>query len=242
VADLGVGALVVVLLAVLVGAFVQSAVGIGLGLVAAPVVTLAAPQLMPGGMLMVVLLLPFVTLAREREDVDWRGLGWAFPARVVGTAVGVWVVASVDERQLGVAVGAMVLLAVLLTARTVVVPVNAGTLSVAGFVSGITGTASSIGGPPLAILLQHRAPRQIRTTLAVYFLLGSVLSLVGLGIVGELDVAEVWFALACVPALALGFAVSGPLRRRLPAPLVRVLVLVVSGGSALLLLVRSLVG
>lgn len=146
-----------VLAAVAVGAFVQSAVGIGLGLVAAPVVTLGAPQLMSGGMLMVVVLLPLVTLAREREDIDWRGLGWAFPARVVGTAAGVVVVSSVDDGQRGIAVGAMVLVAVVLTARTVV-PVSPGTLSAAGFVSGITGTASSIGGPPLALLLQHRQP------------------------------------------------------------------------------------
>ncbi|RYY42022.1 MAG: sulfite exporter TauE/SafE family protein, partial [Actinomycetales bacterium] len=185
--EMGTVALVVVLLAIVLGAFVQSTVGIGLGLVAAPVVTLAAPQLMPGGMLMVVVLLPIVTLARERDEIDWGGLRWAFPARVVGTVVGVWVVASVDDRQLGIAVGAMVLVAVLLTARTVVIPVNRGTLSGAGFVSGVTGTASSIGGPPLALLLQRRSPRQIRTTLAVYFLLGSLLSLVGLAWAGEAE-------------------------------------------------------
>lgn len=240
--ELGTVSVVVVLAAVVLGAFVQSAVGIGLGLVAAPVVTLVAPQLMPGGMLMVVVLLPLVTLARERADIDWRGLGWAFPARVLGTAVGVWVVASVDDRQLGLAVGAMVLAAVLLTWRTVVVPVNPGSLSAAGFVSGITGTASSIGGPPLALLLQHRAPRQIRTTLAVSFLLGSLLSLAGLGLAGELQRDELLFATAAVPALVVGFASSGPLCRQLPADVVRALVLLVSGASALALLVRSALG
>jgi uncharacterized membrane protein YfcA len=235
-------ALVVLVAAIVLGAFVQSSVGIGLGLIAAPVVTLVAPNLMPGGMLMVVLLLPLVTLARERADIDWFALGWSLPARVVGTAVGVWVVASFDDRQLGVAVGAMVLAAVLLTWRTVVVPVNRGTLGTAGFISGITSTASSIGGPPLALLIQHRPPRQIRTTLAVYFLLGSVLSLVGLGAAGELTGEQLVFAAAAVPALALGFGLSGPLRRRLPASVVRALVLLVSGASAVVLLVRSLVG
>ena len=136
----------------------------------------------------------------------------------------------------------MVLAAVLLTWRTVVVPVNPGSLSAAGFVSGITGTASSIGGPPLALLLQHRAPRQIRTTLAVYFLLGSLLSLAGLGLAGELQRDELVFAASAVPALVVGFALSGPLRRRLPADVVRALVLLVSGASALALLVRSALG
>ena len=90
--------------------------------------------------------------------------------------------------------------------------------------------------------LQHRPPRQIRTTLAVYFLLGSLLSLVGLALAGELTLEEVRFAALAVPALVVGFALSGPLRRRLPASVVRVLVLAVSGASALALLVRSVVG
>lgn len=157
--DVATGPLLAIALAVLVGSLVQGVVGIGLGLVAAPVMTLVAPQLMPGTMLLLVSTYPLITLAREREDIDWRSIGWTFPTRVVGTAVGVALVAVADDRQLGIAVGLMVLLAVLLSARTVAVPVNRGTLSLAGLVSGVTGTTSSIGGPPFALLLSHRPPR-----------------------------------------------------------------------------------
>lgn len=240
--DVGWVVLVAIALAIVLGAFVQSVVGIGLGLLAAPVVTLLAPELMPGGMLLIVLLLPLVTLAREREEADWGGLGWALSARVLGTAVGVWVVATFDERQLGIAVGVVVLVAVVLTIRTVVVPINRGTLSVAGFVGGVTGTASSIGGPPLALLYQHRSPRQIRTTMAVFFLGGSILSLAGLGLAGQLHRDEVVLAALMLPFVVLGFAISGPLRRRLPLEVVRPLVLLVSGLSAVVLIARSLLG
>lgn len=240
--DIGVATLVVIAVALLVGTFVQSVVGLGLGLVAAPVITLLAPQLMPGTMLMLASVLPVVTLAREREEIDWHGLGWSLPARVVGTFVGVAVVALASDRQLGVGIGLIVLAAVLLTARTIVVPINRGTLSTAGFVSGITGTATSIGGPPFALLYQHRPPRQIRTTMAVFFLIGAVMSLAGLGVAGELTLEELSVAALMVPALVVGFAISGPLRRRLPAEVVRPLVLLVSGVSSLVLVVRSLVG
>ncbi|EFQ82935.1 hypothetical protein HMPREF0063_12144 [Aeromicrobium marinum DSM 15272] len=240
--DLGVWTFVAIAAALLVGTFVQSVVGLGLGLVAAPVITLLAPQLMPGAMLMLASVLPVVTLSREREEIDWHGLGWSLPARVVGTGVGVWVVASLSERQLGVGIGLIVLAAVLLTARTVVVPITRRTLGVAGFVSGVTGTATSIGGPPFALLYQRRPPRQIRTTLAVFFLVGAAMSLVGLGISGELTRDELMVAVAMLPALLVGFAISGPLRRRLPTEVVRPLVLLVSGASAVVLVVRSLVG
>lgn len=83
--DLGIATLVVIGVAMLAGALVQTTVGLGLGLVAAPVVTLLAPQLMPGTMVLMVSILPVMTLARERADVDWPGLGWSLPTRILGT-------------------------------------------------------------------------------------------------------------------------------------------------------------
>lgn len=234
--------LVVLAATVVVGALVQSLVGLGVGLVAAPGVALTAPELMPGVLLWLAAVMPIVTLARERDAIDWRGLGWSVPARIPGTVVGVAMVAWFSERQLGVAVGVMVLVAVALTVKTVRLPVNAGTLMTAGFVSGVTGTATSIGGPPLALLYQHRDPRQIRCTLAVYFILGAVLSLGGLGVAGALEVRELLLAALLAPGLLVGFLVSNVLRRRVDPNHIRVGVLAVCGLSALVLLVRSLTG
>ena len=57
--------MVAVLAATLVvGAAVQGLVGLGLGLVAAPVVTLLEPSLMPDLLLWLALLLPLVTLGQ----------------------------------------------------------------------------------------------------------------------------------------------------------------------------------
>lgn len=222
-----------------VGAAVQGLVGLGLGLVAAPVTMLLEPRLMPDLLLWLGMLLPVVTLLREHRDIDWGGVGWALGARVPGTAAGVWLLALFTERELGIAVGLMVLLSVLLTARAVVVPVNRGTLVAAGLSSGIAGTATSIGGPPMALLLQHREPHQIRSTLGVYFLLGAGLSLLGLGVTGGLERSTFVLAMLAAPCLVAGFALSRALHRRVPRHHVRVGVLVVCAGSALVLLVRS---
>jgi uncharacterized membrane protein YfcA len=122
------------------------------------------------------------------------------------------------------------------------VPVNRGTLRVAGFVSGITGTATSIGGPPLAILYQHHPPSVLRPTLAAYFMIGAALSLVGLGVAGELRLDVLLLALLLSPLLLVGVMLSVSVRRRLPRKQVRTAVLVVCAASALALLVRSLFG
>jgi uncharacterized protein len=224
-----------------VGAAVQGLVGLGLGLVAAPVTMLLEPRLMPDLLLWLAMLYPLVTLLREHHDIDWGGLRWAMSARIPGTAVGVVLVGIFSTRALGVAVGLMVLLSVALTARAVVVPVNRSSLVAAGFASGVTGTATSIGGPPLAILYQHRSAPQIRSTLAVYFVVGAGLSLAGLGLAGALEPVVLGLAVLLVPCLLVGFGISRALHAVVPAHRVRAAVLTVCAASSVVLLVRSLV-
>jgi uncharacterized protein len=228
-----------VALALLAGATVQSLVGLGLGLVAAPVITLVEPRLMPELMLWLACTYPIVTLAGEREDIHWAGLGWSLPPRMLGTGLGVAAVATFSTRVLGLVVAVMVLLAVLVTWLAVRPPITRGSLMTAGLVSGFSGTATSIGGPPLAILYQHRPPREIRTTLAVYFMVGAALSLAGLALAGQLGLREALLAACLAPVLPVGAVLGRFLRRRLPAHRVRGAVLLVCACSALVLLAKS---
>ncbi len=227
------------LCAVLLGAVVQNLVGLGLGLVSAPVITLVAPDLMPDVLLWLAATLPLVTLWRDHADIDWRGLGWTLPTRLVGTVIGVAAVAAVSTAALGVLIGSVVLAAVLVTWRAVTVPLNRGTLLGAGLLGGFAGTASAVGGPPMAILYQHSPPQRMRTTLAVYFTTGAGLSLLGLGVAGQLSLGHFWVALVVLPVLVVGTVVGSRLRRRVPVERVRPAVLAVCAASAVVLLVRS---
>ena len=238
-ADLDPVVVAVVAVTLVVGAAVQGLVGLGLGLVAAPVTMLLEPALMPELLLWLAMLFPLVTLTREHDDIDWRGLAWSVSARIPGTAVGVFLLTIISERALGVAVALMVLVSVGTTAKALVVPVNRSSLVTAGFASGITGTATSIGGPPLAVLYQHRSPEQIRSTLGVYFVTGAALSLVGLAIGGELEPSTFVLAMAFVPCLLVGFVITRVLRGLVPRERVRGAVLAVCAASAVVLLVRS---
>jgi uncharacterized protein len=233
------GVVILVAITLVLGATVQGLVGLGLGLVSAPVVTLLDPSLMPQLMLVLAALLPFLTLIRSHDEIDWRGLAWVLPARVPGTAVGVLFLALFADRYIGVAVGAMVLLAVALTFRAVEVPVRPTTLAVAGLISGAAGTATSIGGPPVALLYQHRSPAQIRSTLAVLFTVGAAMSLVGIWFGGHFEVRLLLLALLLTPCLALGAWAGDRLRGVFPEDRMRYAVLAVCGASAAALLLRS---
>ena len=228
--------------AVTVGALVQGAVGLGLGLVAAPVVTLVDHRLMPGVMLWLASFYPLLTLAHEGRHVDWRGLGWAFAGRAPGTAVGVAVVSYVSGGPLGLLVGVMVLVAVLLTWQVFTLPRRRPVLAGMGAVSGIAGTATSIGGPPLALVYQDVSGPRLRATMGAYFVGGGLLSLVGLGLAHELTQRDGLWALGLAPFLLLGFGLAGLVRRHVDAGRTRAAVLVVCACSGLALVVRSLLG
>ncbi len=78
--------------------------------------------------------------------------------------------------------------------------------------------------------------------MAVYFVVGSAMSLAGLGIGGALEERELLLALMMVPFLVGGFWVSRWLRPRVDPGHIRYGVLAVCGLSAGVLLVKSLSG
>jgi uncharacterized membrane protein YfcA len=238
--DVSGGVLALLALAVVLGATMQGLVGLGLNLVSAPIVTMVSPSLMPELPLVLAVVLPFLTLARSHEEIDWPGLAWVLPARVPGVALGVLFLALFSDRAVAVAVAVMVLVAVLLSLAPLEVPVRRGTLSAAGVLSGLAGTATSIGGPPVALLYQHRTPQQIRSTLAVVFTVGAAMSLTGIWLSGHLDTSALPVALLLMPCLALGAWAGGRLQPVLPAHVVRYAVLAICAASAIVLLVRSL--
>ena len=153
-----------------------------------------------------------------------------------------WLVVVADERTLGGIVGIIVLLAVAASLSSYVVPLVPGTLLGAGFVSGVTGTATTIGGPPFALLYQHERPEVVRPTLAVYFLVGGLLSLGGLAIGGGVTGQDVALAVVLQPALVLGVVLGVRLRGHVDRARFRLLVLIVCSAAAVVLVVRALLG
>jgi uncharacterized membrane protein YfcA len=224
------------------GGLVQGALGFGLALVAVPVIALVEPALLPAPMLLVMTIHSVLTMVREREHVDWPGVGWATLGRLPGTVIGVLVVDSLPQRGFFVVVGLGVLAFTLLSVVTWQPRPSPPALTAAGLVSGAFGTAMAIGGPPLALLYQHEHGARIRSTLAAYFTLGTVVSAVALAVAGHLRLADVASAGLLVPFLVAGFALSGPARRLVDGGRIRYAVLGFVALSALVLIGRSLIG
>jgi uncharacterized membrane protein YfcA len=232
--------LVVVTLAVMVGASIQGAVGFGLGLVAAPVLALVDTEMVPGPMLFVAVPLTILLAWRERGALDWSGIKWAVFGRIPGTLLGVYAVAQLPETALVVVFSLAILVAVGLSLAGWHLRPERGTLLGAGVASGFMGTVTSIGGPPMALVYQRTEAARLRSTLAAYFMIGAAFSFFMLVVAGQFDRTDLGLGLLLVPGMVLGLVASRFLTGFLDRGYTRHAVLGFSAVSALVLLAREL--
>jgi uncharacterized protein len=145
---------------------------------------------------------------QERGALDWRGIKWALVGRALGTVAGVAAVARLDRQHLAVVLGVFILLAVVVSVAGWHVRPTPSTLVSAGTMSGVMGTLTSIGGPPMAIVYQREEAAQLRSTLAGFFLFGASLAIVSLAISGEFGGRQLADGLLLLPGLVAGIVAS----------------------------------
>lgn len=227
--------------ALMAGAFVQSSISFGMAVVAAPFIIVAAPDLMPGSLLVTSFSLPVVQLVHGARDIAWRPLSWALAARLLVMPLGVAAVALLSVRAISVVVGVLILLTVAASLSTLDLRPTPRNSAGAGAIAGFSGTAASIGGPFLALVLQHERPQRLRATMALFFLVGATMAVAGLLVAGEFTLDQLWAGLAWIPFMAAGYAVAAPLRARLDPLRLRRAVLAFCVVAGISVIVRALV-
>jgi uncharacterized membrane protein YfcA len=235
--ELTAGLVLLLGLAVLIGALVQGSVGFGVVVVAAPFVVWLAPGLMPGSMLVCGFVLPLLHLAGSWREVNRRHLTTVLAARLALTPLGVWVVAVSSQRLIALLVGVLVLVVAVTSAAAPRFEPSTRNLLLAGALTGVSGTTAAVGGPFVAMTLQHQPAGELRATLAAFFTVGSLGSLTGLAVADELSRDQLLWGLLFVPFLVVGYLLSRPVTRRLDDGLLRSVMLgfcVVAGVSIIL--------
>lgn len=228
-------------LVVALGALVQGAVGYGMAMVAAPLLALFDPALVPVPLLLLATVHSVLAVIRDGRHADWPGVGWAMLGRLPGTALGVLAVMTLSQRLFALVVGLCVLACVVLSLLTWQPRPRPRSLLLAGIASGAGGTAASIGGPPVALLYQNEAGPRVRGTLSAYFVLGSVMSIAALAAAGQVTSESLASTALLTPFLLAGFALSGPARQVLDKGWTRRAVLAVATASAVLLIGSAVV-
>lgn len=221
-----------------VGALVQSGVGFGSALIAAPLLALLDPGFVPAPVILAACTLTLLITYRERADVNMRAVSWAVAGRLPGTALGIWALAALSRSHLAILFATLVLAAVAMLALGRAPRRTRATLFAAGLTAGVMGTVTSIGGPPVALMFHDARGPELRGTLGGYFLLSTVMSLTGLSLAGLLGTRELAAFLVLLPGTVLGFLLSARLRAYLDTGYTRPAVLTLATLAALGVLLR----
>ncbi|MFD3610763.1 sulfite exporter TauE/SafE family protein [Streptomyces atroolivaceus] len=224
-----------------VGALFQVSIGFGLGMIAAPVFSLVDPALAPVAVLLLAGGVTATVLLRERGPADLRGCGWALAGRVPGVLAGTVLVVALPSRYLSLFIAGVVLVGVAVSMAGYVPQQRRATVVLAGMASGLMGTATSVGGPPMALVWQRLRGPELRATMSAFFLAGSLMSLTALTAAGTVGAHALWGAVLLTPAAVAGVLLSRPLTRRLNVRRTRVAATALAVAGASVLVVQQFV-
>ncbi|EAS64704.1 sulfite exporter TauE/SafE family protein [Photobacterium angustum] len=206
---------------IFVGSYVQTAIGFGLAIVSAPILIVYAPQYVPAPICLIALFISLLNALKHRSSIELGGLKMAILGRVPGSIAGAALLVYVSAHVLTLWIGLLVLLAVVVSVLPYRIEPTPRRMVIAGFFSGLFGTSSAIGGPPMAILLQHQEANQLRGNLSAFFVFSSIVSLVAQIPVGFLSLDKLWLTLPLIPSAWLGYWLALKTTQSLPKEKVR---------------------
>jgi uncharacterized protein len=198
----------VLVVAVAVGAVIQGSIGFGYAFVAVPAMALLYPEAVPVTPLLLAFLMTMLMSAREWRSIDTTGFFLITVARALGTAAGVALLIFIPANYLSLLVGLLIVSAALMSFISPNFELNNKTRLAGGIASGVASTTAAIGGPPLALIYQGRSGAELRSTLAISFVVGILLSLAGLMLAGKVEGWHFVLALQLLPGLLVGLWAS----------------------------------
>lgn len=210
---IGIGSLLIGMLIIMSATIVQYGVGVGFGLLAGPLLALINIEFVP----VAVLILTFITSVSAAFS-EWRlvkvdQLKYCVSGRVLGSIAAAMLLGFMpDEKSFMLMFGLLVGVMVLVSVGGLKIPFNLGTICIAGFISGITATFTSVGGPPIAAVYQDQKAKEARPTLQVFFAIGSFASFMVLAIMGYVKVVDFFIAACLLPGTIAGFLLGPKLR------------------------------
>lgn len=218
---------------ILLGAFAQSATGMGFALVAAPVLILhLGPHQGVALVVTLSMLSSAIPLVRDARHAKPRAILQLLVPTVVCTPLIAYLLRDADPTWLAVAAGTGVIAAVAALARGarwawLARPQGA---AVAGTTSALLNVVGGVGGPPIGLYAANTdwSPATTRGTLYGFFIAQNIVTALSVGVLMP--------GLPELAALVLGTAAGMLLAPRLPATSVRTAVLGLSllGGVGLI--------
>ncbi len=238
---LPIDSLVVAAIIMCLASVVQCTLGMGGAIIAAPLMAWLFPEFLPAPLIINGALMTALVALREWRQVVWSSMRLILPSSLAGIVAGSILLRFLTTDSYAVFVGGAILVAVGLVAGGWSFARNTSNSVIAGTACGFMHATVSLPGPPIMLLFRREPIEVFRPTLAAYFLITSLLSLLTLFVVDRLGGQELLLAGTILPGTLVGFLLSNLLLGRIPMGRLHHAVLVFAALSACGLLVRGLV-
>ena len=240
---MGTVGLALVAAALLVGVSTQRVIGFGFALVSGPLFVLILGPTLSVQMVQVLgLFISGSILVSMWRWVEWRRIPWLLIPGVVGVLPGTWLANRLETWALETLIGVFIVVALLATVLSDRAKVfkGRGGAAAAGFLSGFMNTTAAVGGPAMALYKISTGWEQkpFVATIQVFFIGLNAAVLLARGW-PDLLVHE-WTVLGVV--VVFGLWLGNLLAGRLPEPVVRRLVIVLSLAGGVATIIKGLSG
>lgn len=226
--------------AVMLGAMLQSLAGFGLAVIAAPILVLINPEFLAAPILTFGCLLSLLNTLRYRKKLQINHTKITLFGRVIGSILGVYLLTFLDPKIFALSFALFIMLSVVLTYHHVGLLNSPRNLVIAGFLSGVMGTTTGVGGPPIALVYQNSTLHSARVELGVFFLVGTIVSLFLLFITGNISAEQVQLTWPLIPAVFVGFGLSMLFEQQFKPHYLKPMIAVLSLISSVMILVKTI--
>ena len=205
--------ILVVVVAVVAGSMVQATAGVGITLVAAPVLLAVDPAFVPLPLILGGAVVGIRNVTMEFAGFDARRWRRCLLGAPVGLVLGELALANLSERGLTAAIGLLVVISVGAMASGWHPRRRSWTSVLAGLLVAFSLRVAALPGPPYAILHHDDPPEVLRPNIsALVLVLGGTIS-IRLLVGGEVTGADLGRVVLVMGSALVGLLLAPPLRR-----------------------------
>jgi|TARA_B110000261_G_scaffold150166_1_gene177470 uncharacterized membrane protein YfcA len=194
----------IILFLIILGAITQSAIGIGFG-IPAGILVLLEPSMVPSCIILMGSFLALSNAMLSYKDIIKVDLIYSFTGRVIGSILAMPLIfLTLGTDYYLIVFGVLLLIATYLSAKKWNIVATKKNITIAGTASGIMGTLTGIGGPPMAIVYQNSSAPKVVATLNMFFGIGALFSVLLFVYFDLINLPEVMKSIYLSPGLVIG--------------------------------------
>lgn len=194
----------IILFLIILGAITQSAIGIGFG-IPAGILVLLEPSMVPSCIILMGSFLALSNAMLSYKDIIKVDLIYSFTGRVIGSILAMPLIfLTLGTDYYLIVFGVLLLIATYLSAKKWNIVATRKNITIAGTASGIMGTLTGIGGPPMAIVYQNSSAPKVVATLNMFFGIGALFSVLLFVYFDLINLPEVMKSIYLSPGLVIG--------------------------------------